>query len=104
MVRSRKVFLALVGAATAVLVVGNTHRILPAESGPCQLDISHVDHVKELPMFHCIGHTEYVVAAGEEGPARVAAWDHLHPWMTLDRHLEHGFTEAHAIELIERAN
>jgi len=31
---------------------------------------------------------------------RVARWDHLHSWMTLDWHLQQGFSEEHALELI----
>lgn len=75
-----------------VAVAGNTHHILPAESDPCQQDITHQGHVNELLMFHCIGHTEYVVDAGKTGLHSVAKWDHIHPWMTKDWHLSQGFT------------
>ena len=83
-----------------ILLAGNTHRLLPASMDPCQTDISHAGHINELPIFHCIGHTEYVVALEKDGLLRVARWDHLHSWMTLDWHLQQGFSEEHAIELI----
>ena len=67
---------------------------------PCQTDISHIGHVNELSAYHCIGHTEYLVAPEEEALFRVASWDHMHNWMTLDWHLEQGFGEDHARELI----
>ncbi len=82
------------------LFAGNTHRILPASIDDCQTDISHVNHLDKLPMYHCIGHTEYVVDLEKEGLFHVAKWDHLHSWMTLDWHLQQGFTKEHALELI----
>ncbi len=81
-----------------VTVAGNTHRILPAKSDPCQQDLTHQGYVNELPMFHCIGHTEYVVAAGKKGLNSVNKWNHIHPWMTRDWHLSQGFSA----EQIER--
>lgn len=81
-------------------LAGNTHRLLPAAEDPCQTDMSHIGHVNELSMFHCIGHTEYMVAPGKEDLLRVAKWDHLHPWMTLEWHIQKGFSETHARELI----
>ena len=83
-----------------VLLVGNTHRVLPASSDPCQQDISHLNHVNELPMFHCIGHTEFVVAPDKKGLFRIAKWDHIHSWMTLEWHLQQGFTKEHSLELM----
>ena len=62
--------------------------------------MSHVNHVNELPCFHCIGHTEYEVSPEKEGLLRVAKWDHLHSWMTLEWHIEQGFSREHAKELI----
>ena len=82
------------------LLAGNTHRLLPASKDPCQTDITHANNVNELPMFHCIGHTEYVVAPEKKGLLRVARWDHLHSWMTLEWHLQQGFSREHALELI----
>ena len=86
--------------AVLILLAGNTHRFLSASSDPCQQDISHLNHINELPMFHCIGHTEFTVAPGKSGLLRVAKWDHIHPWMTLDWHIEQGFNKEHALELI----
>ncbi|WP_223034071.1 hypothetical protein [Hanstruepera marina] len=86
-----------------MLLAGNTHRILPTSCDPCQTDISHKDHINELPMFHCFGHTEYIVNPDKQGLERVAQWDHLHSWMTLKWHLEKGFTEDHALDLIKRS-
>ena len=91
---------AVVFLVALVALAGNTHRLLPASGDPCQTDISHLEQVNELPMFHCIGHTEYVVAPGEEGLLRVARWDHIHSWMTLDWHLQRGFSNEHALALI----
>jgi len=82
------------------LLIGNTHRILPASSDDCQTDISHVNHINDLVMFHCIGHTEYMVAPEKEGLLQVAQWDHLHSWMTLEWHIEQGFSKEQALELI----
>ena len=33
----------------------------------CQSDITYMDYVNELAMYHCIGHTEYVVDPKAEG-------------------------------------
>lgn len=84
----------------AFLAIGNTHRILPENCDPCQTDISHKGHINELSMFHCIGHTEYEVDYGKEGLLRVKKWDHIHSWMTLDWHLEKGFSKEHAEKLL----
>ena len=83
-----------------ILLAGNTHRIFPADSDPCQQDMTHLNHISELPMFHCIGHTEYEVAPNKTGLFQIAKWDHIHPWMNLEWHLEQGFTKEHALELI----
>jgi hypothetical protein len=40
------------------------------------------------------------VAPGKKGLLRVAHWDHLHPCMTLEWHLEQGFSREHTLELI----
>ena len=85
---------------TLVGLAGNTHRFLPVADDPCQTDLSHIDHVNELSMFHCIGHSEYVVASEQRGLLRIAKWDHLHPWMTLEWHVHEGFSQTHARELI----
>ena len=95
-----KIIAAFIVLIVLVGLVGNTHRLLPASDDPCQTDISHLGHVSKLPMFHCIGHTEYVVAPNQEGLLRVARWDHLHSWMTLEWHLQKGFNETHALKLI----
>lgn len=64
------------GIATLILLAGMgglaafSHRILPADSDPCQQDITHRGHIAELPLFHCIGHSEGTAAGG---------WDHVHP-------------------------
>jgi len=83
-----------------VLAAGHTHLIMPASSDECQQDISHKGHIAELPMFHCIAHKEFVPIQGAKGTARVGQWFHLHPWMTMDWHLENGFSPEHAAELI----
>jgi hypothetical protein len=62
--------------------------------------MTHLNHINDLPMFHCIGHTEYVVSSKGKGLTRVKKWDHMHSWMTLDWHIEQGFTQKHALELI----
>ena len=67
---------------------------------PVRSDISTVN---ELPMFHCIGHTEYKVDPDGEGLLRVGHWDHLHSWMTIDWHLEQGFSNEHAAKLISQS-
>ena len=51
-------------------------------------------------MYHCIGHTEYEVNYKEEGLLQVAKWNHIHDWMTLEWHLEQGFSKEHAIHLL----
>ena len=81
-------------------LAGHTHLLLPAANDPCQTDMSHLDHINELSMFHCIGHTEYVVAQGKKDLSKVAEWDHRHPWMKIEWHLQQGFSEAHAHELL----
>ena len=83
-----------------ILISGNTHHILPATMDDCQTDLTHEGHIGELNMYHCIGHTEYVVDFEKEGLFRIKKWDHIHPWMTLEWHLEQGFTREHAKELI----
>jgi len=83
-------------------VVGNSHRVLPVEADPCQQDMTHRGYVNELPMFHCIGHTEYLVAAGKTGLSSVAEWDHIHPWMTRDWHLSQGFSTEQAERLLAK--
>ena len=95
-----KLIVTLSVLAVVVLLAGNTHRFLSSSSDPCQQDISHLNHVNELPMFHCIGHTEFAVAPDKKELFRVAKWNHIHTWMTLDWHIEQGFTKEHAIELI----
>ena len=98
-----KIVMTLILLGVLVLLIGNTHRILPSSKDPCQMDISHKDHVNELPMFHCIGHTEYKVDPDEEGLLRVARWDHLHSWMTLEWHLEQGFSKENAAKLVSQS-
>jgi hypothetical protein len=83
-----------------VLLGGNTHRILPTTMDDCQTDMTHLGYVEELPMYHCIGHTEFEVSPEKEGLLRIAKWDHLHSWMTLEWHLQKGFSKEQAIELI----
>ena len=87
-----------------IFLMGNTQNILPATMDDCQTDITHIGHLNELEMFHCIGHTEYVVNPGKKGLLHIKEWDHLHPWMTLEWHLEKGFSKAHALELIKTSN
>ena len=99
-----KIIAAFILLVVLVALAGNSHRLLPASNDPCQTDISHIDHVNELPMFHCIGHTEYVVKPGKADLHRVARWDHVHSWMTLNWHLQQGFSNEHALELIVPAN
>ena len=86
-----------------VLAAGTTHLWIPAASDPCQQDLSHQGHVASLPLFHCIGHTEFEVLPGAHGLAAVGAWDHLHPWMDRDWHLEQGFTPDQADRLLAMA-
>ncbi len=96
----------LIGCGAAVLLLlglaANSHRVLPADMDPCQKDMSHQDHVSELPFFHCLGHKEYVVDHEQDGLLRVESWYHLHPWMTLEWHLEQGFSRERAFELIKQ--
>lgn len=96
----KKLIVIFVLLVTLVLLAGNTHHFLAASSDPCQQDISHLNHVSELPMFHCIGHTEYVVAPGKEGLLSVGRWDHIHSWMTFDWHIQQGFSKDHALALL----
>ena len=86
-----------------VILAGNTHRFLPAGVDPCQQDMSHEGYVNQLPMFHCIGHTEFEAAPAQQGLEAVEKWDHRHPWMTMEWHLEHGFSQAQARRLLGRA-
>jgi hypothetical protein len=100
----KKILLLLpLALAALILLLGNTHRILPSSKDPCQQDMTHKGHLSELPMFHCIGHTEYVVDPDKKGLERVVEWDHLHPWMTLEWHLDQGFSREHALELINKS-
>ena len=96
----KRIITATIVLIILILLAGNTHRLLPASKDPCQTDITHASNVNELPMFHCLGHTEYVVAPEKEGMLRIARWDHLHNWMTLDWHIQQGFSKEQALELI----
>ncbi len=87
-----------------IFLGGNTHLLLPASKDPCQTDMTHAGHVNELQMYHCIGHTEYEMNPEKKGLFRVAKWDHLHSWMTLEWHLKEGFTKEQALELIALSN
>jgi len=98
--KNRVILTSLVTLIIIIFIAGNTHLILPTANDPCQTDMTHKGHIKELPMFHCIGHTEYKVNPEEKGLLRVEKWDHLHSWMTLEWHLQQGFTKVHALELI----
>ena len=98
--KRKTIIISLLTLFILIFAAGNTHRILPTENDPCQTDITHKDHINELPMFHCIGHTEYEVNYEEKGLLRVKKWDHLHSWMTLEWHIQQGFTKEHALELI----
>ena len=100
----RMIFGGLVVGGVLVVLVGNTHRWLPVDSDPCQQDMTHKSHVAELPMFHCIGHTEYEVNPGRDGLDAVLAWDHVHPWMGMDWHLIQGFSSEQAALLLDKAN
>ncbi len=95
-----KVIVISIVIVVLLALAGNTHHFLPESNDPCQQDMSHQNHISELAMFHCIGHTEYVVAAGKKDLQRVAKWDHLHSWMTLEWHIKQGFSQSHAVELI----
>ena len=66
-----------------------SHRLLPADMDECQQDVSHLGHVSELPLFHCIGHSETNRENGD--------WDHQHPWMTEEWHAEHGFVNSSSL-------
>ncbi len=90
------------GAALLLLLAlaANSHRVLPAEMDPCQEDMSHQGHLSQLPFFHCLGHTEYLVDPEQERLLRVESWDHAHPWMTLEWHLDKGFSREQALGLI----
>ena len=102
--KKKAITISLIISVVIIFLAGNTHRILPAENDPCQTDLTHKGHINELPMFHCIGHTEYEVNPEEKGLLRVKKWDHLHSWMTLEWHLKQGFTKEHALELISNSN
>lgn len=100
----RKIIISILVIIILILLGGNTHRLLPASMDDCQTDMTHVDHVNELRMYHCIGHTEYVVDPNVEGLFRVKNWEHIHPWMTLEWHLEQGFSKNHALHLLENSS
>ncbi len=102
--KKKAIFISLIIIIIVILIAGNTHRILPEANDPCQTDMTHKDHINELPMYHCIGHTEYEVNHEEKGLLRVKKWDHIHNWMTLEWHLQQGFTKEHALELISPSN
>lgn len=73
---------AVVSLLTIILgLAAFSHRILPATADECQRDVTHAGHIADLPLFHCIGHSETSPETG--------AWDHVHPWMTEEWHLEH---------------
>lgn len=63
-----------------------SHRLLPPEVDECQLDVSHVGHIADLPLFHCLGHTEFNMGTGE--------WDHIHPWMDEEWLHDHAMDSA----------
>ena len=96
----KKIIISVLIIIILIILGGSTHRLLPASKDPCQTDMTHADHVDELPMYHCIGHTEYEVNPENEGLLRVSKWDHLHSWMTLEWHLQQGFSKEKANELI----
>ena len=73
-------------AALITTLAAFSHRILPADADECQRDVSHVGHIPELPVFHCIGHSQRNVETN--------TWDHVHPWMTAQWHRQHGFEES----------
>ena len=101
---NKKIVLGLVICGVLTLLAGNTHRLLPADSDPCQQDVTHKNHVADLPMFHCIGHTEYEVEPGKNGLEAVRAWDHVHPWMEMDGHTAQGFSSEKATHLLSKTN
>jgi len=78
----------LIIVAGVLMLAAFSHRILPEDSDECQQDVTHKGHISELPVFHCIGHSETKPETG--------AWDHVHPWMTSEWHSEHGLEESHA--------
>ncbi len=85
-----------IGAGIGLFVLaGSTHLWLPASADDCQIDISHKDNLWSLPPFHCIDHTEFSRQFGADG-TEIITWDHLHPWMTIDWFLEHGYSEEEA--------
>ena len=96
------IVLGLVICGILALLVGNTHRLLPADSDPCQQDMTHNNHIADLPMFHCIGHTEYEVEPGKDGLDAIRAWDHIHPWMDIDWHISQGFNSEQAPLLLNK--
>lgn len=97
----KKLIISTIIIIILVILAGNTHRLLPANMDDCQTDMTHEGHLNELSMYHCIGHTEYEVNPQSEGLLRVAKWDHIHDWMTIEWHLEKGFSKEHAKRLIE---
>ena len=99
-----KKILVACGAAVLLLVglAANSHRVLPVDMDPCQEDMSHQGQISELPFFHCLGHKEYAVDFEQAGLFRVESWYHLHPWMTLEWHLEQGFDREQAVALIDQ--
>jgi hypothetical protein len=96
----RKILFGLGFLGLVVLLAGNTHRILPEDSDPCQRDMTHKGHIDALPMFHCIGHSEYEVAPGNQGLEAIVAWDHVHPWMDREWHVAQGFSAEQAASLL----
>lgn len=67
---------AVITVAVVVTFAAFSHRLLPESLDECQRDVSHAGHVAELPLFHCIGHSEWDHETG--------TWDHVHPWVTPD--------------------
>lgn len=68
-------------AAFLVGIAAFSHQLLPADMDECQQNVSHLGHISDLPLFHCIGHTEFDMETGE--------WDHVHPWMDEEWMREH---------------
>jgi len=97
---NKRILAGLAILGIAVLLLGNSHRLLPTESDPCQQDMTHIGHVSALPIFHCIGHTEYEWEPGKEGLEAVRKWDHIHPWMDFDWHITQGFSADQAARLV----
>lgn len=82
----KKTFIA--AAVLLIIMVGLaafSHRILPVDMDECQRDVTHAGHVGDLPLFHCIGHSELDPEAG--------TWDHQHPWMTEEWHGDHDIVD-----------